>query len=85
MKIMKPYFYFEIIHRSKKSNARVGRIHTPNVLIETPSFVAVGTNGTLKAVDNVMLETLNQQLMFCNTYHLLLQEQHSSLVVLILP
>lgn len=68
----KPYFYFELIHQSKKSRARVGKIHTPHGIIETPSFVAVGTNGTLKAIDNVMLETLNQQLMFCNTYHLLL-------------
>jgi len=69
---MKPYFKFEIIHQSSKSRARVGRIHTPHGIIETPSFVAVGTNGTLKSIDNVLLETLNQQLMFCNTYHLLL-------------
>lgn len=68
----KPYFYFELVHQSKKSRARVGKIHTPHGIIETPSFVAVGTNGTLKAIDNVMLEQLNQQLMFCNTYHLLL-------------
>ncbi|MBM18207.1 MAG: tRNA-guanosine(34) transglycosylase [Epsilonproteobacteria bacterium] len=68
----KPYFYFEIIHQSLKSRARVGRIHTPHGIIDTPNFVAVGTNGTLKSLDNVMLETLNQQLMFCNTYHLLL-------------
>lgn len=69
---MNPYFFFEIIYQSKKSRARVGRIHTPNGIIDTPSFVAVGTNGTLKALDNVVLEGLNQQLMFCNTYHLLL-------------
>ena len=68
----KTYFYFEIIHQSKKSNARVGRIHTPHGIIDTPGFVAVGTNGTLKVVDNVLLETLDQQLMFCNTYHLML-------------
>ena len=68
----KPYFYFEIIHQSKKSRARVGKIHTPHGIIQTPSFVAVGTNGTLKSLDNVLLESLNQQLMFCNTYHLLL-------------
>lgn len=69
---MKPYFYFEIIHQSTKSRARVGRIHTPHGIIDTPSFVAVGTNGTLKALDNAFLAQLNQQLMFCNTYHLLL-------------
>lgn len=68
----KPYFYFEIIYQSKKSAARVGRIHTPHGIIDTPSFVSVGTNGTMKSIDNVMLESLQQQLMFCNTYHLLL-------------
>ncbi|OHE76620.1 MAG: tRNA-guanosine(34) transglycosylase [Verrucomicrobia bacterium RIFCSPHIGHO2_12_FULL_41_10] len=69
---MNSYFYFEIIYQSAKSRARVGRIHTPHGVIDTPSFVAVGTNGVLKALDNKTLENLNQQLMFCNTYHLLL-------------
>ena len=69
---MIPYFYFEIIYKSKKSRARVGRIHTPHGIIDTPSFVAVATNGSIKAVDSVMLEQLNQQLVFCNTYHLML-------------
>ena len=66
------YFSFKIIHQSKKSRARVGQIITPHGIIDTPNFVAVGTNGTLKALDNVMVEQLEQQLMFCNTYHLLL-------------
>ena len=66
------YFSFKIIHQSKKSKARVGQIITPHGIIDTPNFVAVGTNGTLKALDNQMLESMEQQLMFCNTYHLLL-------------
>lgn len=66
-------FRFELLHRSKKSRARVGRIHTPHGIIDTPNFVAVGTNGTLKALDNQMVDSIGLQLMFCNTYHLLLQ------------
>lgn len=66
-------FHFELIHRSKKSRARVGRIHTPHGIIDTPNFVAVGTNGTVKALDNTLLHDIGLQLMFCNTYHLLLQ------------
>jgi len=66
-------FRFELIHQSKKSRARVGKIHTPHGVIDTPGFVAVGTNGTLKALDNEMVEKIGLQLMFCNTYHLLLQ------------
>lgn len=64
---------FEVLHQSKKSRARVGRIHTPHGIIETPSFVAVGTNGTLKALDNETVAKIGLQLMFCNTYHLILQ------------
>jgi queuine tRNA-ribosyltransferase len=66
-------FRFEIVHQSKKSRARVGRIHTPHGIIDTPNFVAVGTNATLKALDSKTLEDLDLQLLFCNTYHLLLQ------------
>ena len=67
------YFKFEIVHKSKKSKARVGRIHTPHGIIETPNFVPVGTNGAVKAVDSLLVDKLNVQLMFCNTYHLMLQ------------
>jgi queuine tRNA-ribosyltransferase len=66
-------FRFEIFHNSSKSRARVGRIYTPHGVIDTPNFVAVGTNGTLKALDNRDVSEIGLQLMFCNTYHLLLQ------------
>jgi queuine tRNA-ribosyltransferase len=71
--MQQPPFYFELIHQSKKSKARVGRIHTPHGIIDTPNFVAVGTNGTLKSIDSATAESIGLQLMFCNTYHLLLQ------------
>lgn len=67
------YFRYELIHQSSKSRARVGRIHTPHGVIDTPNFVAVGTNGTLKAIDNKLAQEIGLQLMFCNTYHLMLQ------------
>lgn len=65
-------FKFEIVHQSKKSKARVGRIHTPHGIIETPNFVPVATNATIKTVDSTIINDLNVNLMFCNTYHLLL-------------
>jgi len=67
------FFRFEIIHRSRKpgSRARVGRIVTPHGVIDTPAFVPVGTNGALKAVDERQGREAGTQLMFCNTYHLL--------------
>jgi len=67
------FFYYELIHASRKSRARVGRIYTPHGIIDTPGFVVVGTNGTPKALDTLITQGLGQQLMFCNTYHLLLQ------------
>lgn len=67
-------FNFEIEHVSKKSNARVGVIKTSHGDIQTPGFVSVGTNGTLKSLDPISAacQIPNQELMFCNTYHLLL-------------
>jgi queuine tRNA-ribosyltransferase len=67
------HFRFELIHTSTKSRARVGRIHTPHGIIETPNFVAVGTNGCIKALDSNMVKQLGVQLIFCNTYHLIVQ------------
>src|SRR5438445_5842455 len=67
------YFKFELIHTSTKSRARVRRIHTPHGIIDTPSFVGVGTNGALKSLDSEMVSQIGLQLMFCNTYHLMLQ------------
>lgn len=66
-------FKFEVLHTSKRSRARVGRITTPHGVIDTPNFVAVGTNGTIKALDSLSVQKMGLQLMFCNTYHLLLQ------------
>ncbi len=67
------FFRYELIYQSKKSNARVGRIHTPHGIIDTPGYVAVATNGALKGLDMRDADAAGQQLVFCNSYHLLLQ------------
>ncbi len=67
------FFRFEVVHQSEVSNARVGRIHTPHGVIDTPSFVPVATNGALKAVDFRAADATGNQLMFCNTLHLMLR------------
>lgn len=63
---------FEVLHQSKRSRARVGRIHTAHGIIDTPHFVPVGTHATIKAVDSSVMNGLGVDLMFCNTYHLML-------------
>ena len=45
------FFRYELLHQSNKSMARVGRIHTPHGIIDTPSYVPVATNAALKGVD----------------------------------
>lgn len=67
------FFRFEILHESTKSQARVGRIHTPHGVIDTPGYVAVATNAALKGVDfRDADDDAGQQLVFANTYHLIL-------------
>jgi queuine tRNA-ribosyltransferase len=66
------FFRYEILHESTKSQARVGRIHTPHGIIDTPGFVAVATNAALKGVEFRDADDAGQQLIFSNTYHLML-------------
>lgn len=68
----KDYFRFEVLYQSSRSLARVGRIHTPHGIVDTPGFVAVGTNAALKMVDFPAADSAGQQLVFSNTYHLML-------------
>jgi queuine tRNA-ribosyltransferase len=56
------------VHQSTKSQARVGRIHTPHGTIDTPGFVAVATNAALKGVDFRDADAAGQQLIFSNTH-----------------
>lgn len=65
------FFSFEVLHQSSKSGARVGRIHTPHGVIDTPSYVAVATNAALKGVSFRDADAAGQQLVFSNTYHLM--------------
>jgi queuine tRNA-ribosyltransferase len=69
----KDFFDFEVLYESKISNARVGIMRTPHGIVDTPGFVPVATNGTLKAVSHRQSDRSGTQLMFCNTYHLLLR------------
>src|SRR5690606_13701316 len=66
------YFHFELLHQSNRSAARVGRIHTPHGRIDTPGFVPVGTNGTLKYLSTFQARDCQVQAIFCNTYHLMI-------------
>ena len=67
----KDEFSFELI--AQDDNARLGRISTPKGKIDTPVFMPVGTQGTVKGVyTDDILET-GTQIILGNTYHLLLR------------
>lgn len=62
--------FFELLHQDKYSHARVGIIQTDHGAIETPVFMPVGTQATVKTLDSQDLETINAQIILGNTYHL---------------
>jgi queuine tRNA-ribosyltransferase len=51
-------------------DARVGRLETPRGVVETPMFMPVGTQGTVKAMTPEELQALGAQIVLANTYHL---------------
>ena len=62
---------FEVL--AKEGTARAGRLATPHGVIETPSFVAVATQATVKAVSVQDLREIGNQAIITNAYHLHLQ------------
>jgi queuine tRNA-ribosyltransferase len=69
-------FSFQIIHTSSENQARVGRIHTPHGYIDTPAFMPVGTQATVKSLTPEELHDLGVQIFLANTYHLYLRPGH---------
>src|SRR5205814_413312 len=61
---------FEVRATDKSTKARSGRLTTGHGVIETPAFMPVGTQGSVKAVSSRELRELNTQIVLGNTYHL---------------
>jgi queuine tRNA-ribosyltransferase len=72
--LLKEMFRFEI--KKKDGSARVGCIHTSRGIINTPAFIPVGTNATVKAMDQEELKRLGIEVILSNTYHLYLRPGH---------
>lgn len=64
---------FKLIHRDKSTNARLGKLVTARGEIQTPAFMPVGTQATVKAVSSSDLTQLGAQIVLCNAYHLYLR------------
>ncbi|MFH0790543.1 MAG: tRNA guanosine(34) transglycosylase Tgt [Candidatus Omnitrophota bacterium] len=64
---------FNLIHQDKHSKARCGKLATAHGDIDTPCFMPVGTQGTVKTLSPLELEQAGAQIMLSNAYHLFLR------------
>lgn len=65
---------FKLIAKDKKSKARAGYFETDHGIVETPRFMPVGTQGTVKAISQKTLkDDINASIILGNTYHLYLR------------
>ncbi|SPD73318.1 tRNA-guanine transglycosylase [uncultured Desulfobacterium sp.] len=69
-------FEFHIDHKSSNGRPRTGHIKTRHGDFETPVFMPVGTQGSVKAVSSEDLEQIDVGIILANTYHLYLRPGH---------
>jgi queuine tRNA-ribosyltransferase len=69
-------FRFELIAEDAATGARAGTLHTPHGAIETPIFMPVGTQATVKTLDQHDLAEARAQIILGNAYHLYLRPGH---------
>ena len=69
-------FSFKVKKVCRQSGARIGEFTTPHGVIETPVFMPVGTQATVKALSPAELKDVGAQIILANTYHLFLRPGH---------
>jgi queuine tRNA-ribosyltransferase len=67
---------YELLKVCRQSGARLGRVHTPHGSFDTPSFMPVGTQATVKTMSPEELKSMDAQIILSNTYHLYLRPGH---------
>src|SRR6266481_838727 len=61
---------FELLKKDIATRARLGRLTTAHGIVDTPVFMSVGTQGSVKALDPRELREMGTQIILGNTYHL---------------
>ena len=61
---------FDILHRSPRSKARLGVLHTVHGDIQTPAFMPIGTKAAVKTLSSDEVKALGAEVILSNTYHL---------------
>ena len=64
---------FKLIHKDKSTKARLGKLTTAHGEVNTPVFMPVGTQGTIKALSNDEVKTCGAEIILGNAYHLYLR------------
>jgi queuine tRNA-ribosyltransferase len=72
-------FSFNKLASDSMSGARAGRVNTAHGSFDTPAFMPVGTQGTVKALTQEMLESAGASVILGNTYHLFLRPGHQTI------
>lgn len=67
---------YELIKECSRSGARLGKLHTPHGTFDTPMFMPVGTQATVKTLAPEELYAMGSQVILSNTYHLFLRPGH---------
>ena len=66
----KPPVWYEPLHVCRQSGARLGIVHTPHGSFDTPAFMPVGTQATVKGMSPGELKDMGASIILSNTYHL---------------
>ena len=66
-------FPFEVVHQDSNTRARRGRLELPHGKVETPAFMPVGTQGTVKGLTIGQVKDTGADILLGNTYHLALR------------
>lgn len=67
---------YELIKKCKQTGARLGRVHTPHGSFDTPVFMPVGTQATVKGMSPDEMKEIDAKIILSNTYHLYMRPGH---------
>jgi len=71
-------FTFDINKKDESTNARLGRMKTAHGIVDTPAFMPVATQGTVKSISPDELDDMGFQMVISNAYHLYLRPGHKT-------
>ena len=68
--------HYELIKECSRTGARLAKLHTPHGVFNTPMFMPVGTQASVKTLSPEELYDMGAQVVLANTYHLFLRPGH---------